>query len=404
MPAVINTNLASLFAQGSLNQAQSSLSTSVQRLSSGLRINSAKDDASGLSIGQQMSGHIKALDQANLNAQQAINLAQTADTSIGTVQDILLRMQQLAVVGANGSLSNTQRGAVVTELQNLNTQINSFSTGTTYNNLVLLGTTGAIDLTASTLANGVAAGTFGSVSGLNVSQATSTLITFTASGNDLQAYNGTTTQSVTLAAGTIGTSQSVNFNQIGVSFTLTSAGAGTAAQLATGLTGLKSTVTLAGIGSLNFQVGASTTAGDQIQIAGYNISTGSSGSSTAMRAVGTLITGATTNLTGLAGNTNATDAQWTTAFQSLQTNTSTALSDLSSQRAVMGAKMNQLSYITTNLESQAANERAARSTIVDTNYSMETAALTKGQILQQAATAMLAQANQMPNVILSLLK
>jgi len=404
MPAVINTNLASLFAQSSLNSAQSSLSTSVQRLSSGLRINSAKDDASGLSIGQQMSGHIRALDQANLNAQQAINLAQTADTAIGTVQDILLRMQQLAVVGANGSLSNTQRGAVVTELQNLNSQVNSFSTGTTYNNIVLLGTTGSINLATSTLANGTGAGTFGSVSNLNVSQSTSALITFSNSGNNLQAYNGTITQAVTLAAGTIGTSQAVNFNQLGVSFTLTSAGTGTAAQLATGLNGLKSDVTLAGIGSLNFQVGASTNSGDQIAIAGYNISTTSASSSTAMTSVGTLITGGGTNLTGLQAAGSPTDSQWTTAFQSLQTSSSTALSDLSTQRAVMGAKMNQLGYITTNLEAQAANERAARSTIVDTNYSMETAALTKGQILQQAATAMLAQANQMPNVILSLLK
>jgi flagellin len=313
-------------------------------------------------------------------------------------------MQQLAVVGANGSLSNTQRGAVVTELQNLNSQINSFSTGTTYNNIVLLGTTGSIDLATSTLANGAAAGTFGSVSNLNVSQSTSALITYTASGNNLQAYNGTITQSVTLVGGTIGQSQAVNFNQIGVSFTLTSAGTGTAAQLATGLTTLKSVVTLAGIGSLNFQVGASTNSGDQIQVAGYNISTTSAGTSTAMQTVGTLITGSGTNLTGLQGAGSPTDSQWTSAFQSLQTNSSTALSDLSTQRAVMGAKMNQLGYITTNLEAQAANERAARSTIVDTNYSMETAALTKGQILQQAATAMLAQANQMPNVILSLLK
>ena len=404
MPAVINTNLASLFAQGSLNQAQSSLSTSVQRLSSGLRINSAKDDASGLSIGQQMSGHIRALDQANLNAQQAINLAQTADTSIGTVQDILLRMQQLAVVGANGSLSNSQRGAVVTELQNLNSQINSTSTGTTYNNIVLLGTTGSIDLANSTLANGIGAGTFGSVSNLIVSQSTSTLITFSNSGNNLQAYNGTVTQAVTLAAGTIGTAQTVNFNQLGVSFTLTSAGVATAADLATGLNGKKTTITLAGIGNLNFQVGATSVSGDQITIAGYNISTGASSSSSAMTALGTLITGSGTNLTGLQGAGSPTDSQWTTAFQSLQTQANTALSDLSTQRAVMGAKMNQLGYITTNLEAQAANERAARSTIVDTNYSMETAALTKGQILQQAATAMLAQANQMPNVILSLLK
>jgi len=124
-----------------------------------------------------------------------------------------------------------------------------------------------------------------------------------------------------------------------------------------------------------------------------------------MTNLGTLITGggATTQLTGMAGG-SPTDTEWRTAFNALQGFAVTALSDVSAQRAVMGAKMNQLGYITQNLEAQSANEKSARSTIVDTNYSAETASLTKGQILQQAATAMLAQANQMPNVILSLLK
>ena len=125
-----------------------------------------------------------------------------------------------------------------------------------------------------------------------------------------------------------------------------------------------------------------------------------------MSSLGTLITGAntTTQLTGLSGNNAATDAQWNTAFTSLQTNATAALADISTQRATLGAAINQLGYISANLVAQSANEQAARSTVADTNYSAETSMLTKGQILQQAATAMLAQANQMPNVILSLLK
>jgi flagellin len=151
---------------------------------------------------------------------------------------------------------------------------------------------------------------------------------------------------------------------------------------------------------LSFQVGASSSNnGDKILIAGFNIAT-ASGDSTNMNSLGTLITGdlATYKTNG------STDILWTTAFSTLQTNTANALNDISQQRAILGAKMNQLAYVTTNLEAQSANEKSARSTIVDTNYSAETASLTKGQILQQAATAMLAQANQMPNVILSLLK
>jgi len=186
MSAVINTNLASLFAQNSLNEAQNNLSTSVQRLSSGLRINSAKDDASGLSISQTMAGHIASLNQAALNAQQATNLAQTADTSLSTVQDILLRMQQLSVEGANGSLSNSQRGAIVTEMSNLNTQINSFANGTTYNGIQLLGASSAtgsigVDATSGTkIAVGAGAGT-GSVTIGNLSTGAAGIATYTLS-------------------------------------------------------------------------------------------------------------------------------------------------------------------------------------------------------------------------------
>ena len=403
MPAVINTNLASLFAQQSLNQAQGSLSTSVQRLSSGLRINSAKDDASGLAIGQQMSGHIKALDQANINAQQAINLAQTADTSMSTVQDILLRMQQLAVTGANGSLSSSQRGAIVTELTNLNTQINSTSSGTTYNNIALLGTTNSVNA-ASTTQVGLPLGASASVGSISVSGAKAGTYTFSYAANVLTLGGGAAlgTQGVALtdiAAASSG--NTYNFDQLGISLTINTSSAASLAATMGGVFATKTIqVTAGAVGNLSFQVGASSSnAGDKITVSGYNIAT-SSGDSANMNLLGTLITG---NLTTYK-NSGSTDALWTTAFSSLQTNTADALNDISQQRAVLGAKMNQLAYITTNLEAQSANEKSARSTIVDTNYSAETASLTKGQILQQAATAMLAQANQMPNVILSLLK
>jgi len=403
MPAVINTNLASLFAQQSLNHAQGSLSTSVQRLSSGMRINSANDDASGLAIGQQMAGHIKALDQANVNAQQAINLAQTADTSMSTVQDILLRMQQLAVTGANGSLSSSQRGAIVTELTNLNTQINSTSTGTTYNNIALLGTTNSVNASSTTQV-GLPVGASASVGSISVSGAKAGTYTFSYASNVLTLGGGAAlgTQGVAfnnIAA--ISSGNTFNFDQLGVSLTInTSAANSLAADMSTALTAKTVVVTAGAVGNLSFQVGASSSnAGDKILISGYNIAT-SSGDSANMNLLGTLITG---NLTTYK-NSGSTDGLWTTAFSSLQTNTADALNDISQQRAVLGAKMNQLAYITTNLEAQSANEKSARSTIVDTNYSAETASLTKGQILQQAATAMLAQANQMPNVILSLLK
>ena len=412
MPSVINTNLASMFAQNSLSTAQTNLSKSVQRLSSGLRINSAADDASGLSIAQTMAGHIKSLDQAALNAQQAINLAQTADTSLSTVQDILLRMQQLSVQGANGSLSNSQRGAIVTELGVLNTQINSFAAGTTYNGIQLLGgrdsTRSAGTIIAGAIGTGLAAGS-ATVSALNVTGAAAGSYTISNSAGVVTLGNGTQSQSVTLTAlASAGDTQTVNFSNLGVSFVLTSSEASaTAAGMGTGLDSATLTVTAGSANTLSFQIGASPTAsGDSISISTNNINTINS-NLTSMKNVGFTITNnfSTSGLGYLSANSaSATDALWNTAFAALNGAVSTAINDISSTRATLGAQMNQLGFINTTVQAQSANEQAARSTVVDTNYSAETASLTKGQIMQQAATAMLAQANQMPNVILSLLK
>ena len=408
MPAVINTNLASLFAQNSLNVAQGNLANSVQRLSSGLRINSAADDAAGVSIAQSMAGHIKALDQAALNSQQAINLVQTADTSMSTVQDMLLRMQQLAVEGANGSLSNTQRAAIVTELGQLNTQINSFSAGTTYNDIKLLGDNGATRANGTVPASGNITGqTFATIASLDVTNAAGGDYTFSSVGTtSVSLTNGTRTQTVDLAGGTA--AQTLNFSNLGisVSFQGTAAGA-TAAQLQEAFRDKTLTLTAGSVATLGFQIGASPTAsGDSISISTLNVSTIDSNNAS-LRNLGFTIVD-NSNATGLAylavSSNNATDAQWNTAFKNLQGYVTSAINDISSSRATLGATMNQLGFVNTTLQSQSANEQAARSTIVDTNFSAETAKLTKGQIMQQAATAMLAQANQMPNVILSLLK
>jgi len=405
MPAVINTNLASLFAQNSLNVAQGNLANSVQRLSSGLRINSAADDAAGVSIAQSMAGHIKALDQAALNSQQAINLVQTADTSMSTVQDMLLRMQQLAVEGANGSLSNTQRAAIVTELGQLNTQINSFAQGTTYNDIKVLGTTSTRTNVANTLGTGTLLGTFGAVSSFDVSNAAGGSYTLTSlSTSTVKLDNATRSQTLTVA-GTA--SQTLNFDALGVSLTIAGTASGfTAENLVTGLQAKTLTIGAGTVATLGFQIGASPTAsGDSISISTMNVSTITG--ATSLVNIGDTIT-KTNGATGLAylavSSNNATDTQWNTAFKNLQGYVTTAINDISSSRATLGATMNQLGFVNTTLQSQSANEQAARSTIVDTNFSAETAKLTKGQIMQQAATAMLAQANQMPNVILSLLK
>ena len=143
--------MASLFAQNSLANAQNNLATSVQRLSSGLRINSAKDDAAGLAISQSMQGQINGTNQSIRNLSDATNLLQTADTSLATIQDMLLRLKQLAVQGYDGSLSATQKLDIVNEMKDLNDEINSTAKRTSFNGINLLSSGSGVDTVNSDL-------------------------------------------------------------------------------------------------------------------------------------------------------------------------------------------------------------------------------------------------------------
>ena len=154
MPTVINTNLASLFAQNSLSSAQNNLAQSVQRLSSGLRINSAKDDAAGLSIAQNMQSQINGTNQSIRNLSDATNLLQTADSSLSTVQDMILRLKQLATQGYDGSLSTSQKLNIVQEMKDLNAEINATAARTAFNGINLLSSGSSVDLNNSDIKTG----------------------------------------------------------------------------------------------------------------------------------------------------------------------------------------------------------------------------------------------------------
>jgi flagellin len=156
MPTVINTNLASLFAQNSLSNAQNNLAQSVQRLSSGLRINSAKDDAAGLSISQNMQSQINGTNQSIRNLSDATNLLQVADSSLSTVQDMLLRLKQLATQGYDGSLSTSQKLNIVQEMKDLNNEINATAARTAFNGIKLLSSGSSVDLNNSDIKTGTA--------------------------------------------------------------------------------------------------------------------------------------------------------------------------------------------------------------------------------------------------------
>jgi flagellin len=435
MSTVINTNLASLYAQNNLSNAQNNLATSVMRLSSGLRINSAKDDAAGLAIAQNMQGQINGINQSVRNLNDATNLLQVADTSLATIQDMLLRMKQLATQGFNGSMSSNQKSDLVDELKALKLEIDNTSTRTKYNGNNLLANQAGFTTTSTTLPlNTQLTGATGAiVTGVTSSGtkpqlytlsnvAGSAVVTLTGADN---VTVGTATVSLNSTAGT----QKLDFGNTGISISISSTGANTAALIAAGLaTAGTNVVNIAGTNpSLVFSGGASTA--DFISIVTINTTTDAAtsnvGATTEMKQLGTKIGGTVASASSSATNTDGsniasnnltylqaeylagrtvTQNQWAESFKALATLADTATDHISTQRSVFGSQMNQIAYMSTNLQAQSTNMQSSKSTIIDTDFAAETAKLTKGQIMQQAATAMLAQANQMPNVVLSLLK
>jgi flagellin len=279
---VINTNVSALTAQAALTKNSRAMSNAMEQLSTGSRINSAKDDAAGLAIGQNMTAQIRGLNMAVRNLNDGVNLLQTAEGALNETTNMLQRMRELAVQAASGTYSTTQRTYLQTEFLALNSQIDKIASETTWNGYtVLTGTTG-----------GTTTGTFSFQSGQTSGQTNDVVL----GGMTLSALGMTTTTSIGLA--------------------LSSA-----------------------------------------EIASAAIATIDS-----------------------------------------------AINTVNTQRATIGAAINRMTYAVDNITNISSNTSASRSTIMDTDYATASTNLSKNQIIQQAATAMLAQANQMPNVILSLLK
>ena len=284
MAAVLGTNVASLWASKNLQSAQSNMANSVERLSSGLRVNRARDDAAGLGIANALTQQINTADQGIRNLNDGISIVQTAEGALSQVSEMAQRILTLSVQGQTSALTLAQKQSITTEMRSLLNGIDAIETRTKF--------------------------------GSNTSSLfSSAALTVYSSKESADSVSITTT-----ALATIGTTTG------GLAVTL----------------------------STNVATAASTaTVGD---------------------------------------------------FQAIVTSVSTFINAISTQRGVLGATQNQMEYSINNITELSANLSSARSRIVDTDYAAETAKLTKGQILQQAATAMLAQANQMPNVILSLLK
>ena len=477
MAAFINTNIASLNSQRNLNTSQSGLTTSLQRLSSGLRINSAKDDAAGLAISERMTSQIRGNDQAARNANDGISLAQTAEGDIAQIGTNLQRMRELAVQSANASNSASDRIALDNEAQQLSAEIDRVASTSSFNGVKLLDGTfnaqtfqiganatandrititsiasarttalgGSGTSTNATRAitgpvttalnagdvtlNGFQVGTSGVGAapgqGANSGFSIAAAINAVSSQSGVTATAATTTTTATatvftaVAAGT-GTVNGVAIGAIAAGVNAQGSGANIAAafNLVSGQSGVTATSD-AVTGAVTF----SAADGRNIDILGLAAGTGIANTAakagitlTSNNAAGIVISGALPASAGLVAGTTAPSTTLTVnsiSTISLATATSSqnalaaidgALTTVNSSRASLGAYQNRFSSVVSSLQTTSENLSASRSRIQDTDFAQETASLTRGQILQQAGTAMLAQANSLPNGVLALLR
>ncbi len=507
MSLFINTNIASLYAQNNVANSQSALAISIQRLSSGLRINSAKDDAAGMAIAARMTSQIGGMTQAAQNANDGISLAQTAEGALAQVTNDLQTMRNLSVQAANGTNSSGDRASIQASITQLQQDINQIAQNTQYNGLNLLDGTltnvqfqvgansgqvinasvgnsqataiGNFAVSATATGNTAGASSFaGTVAGtIGVNQ--NAIQTFTIQGNGatataafaaagatayamaagVNAASGTTgvtataTTTATLASFTAGTQTLVlqgaptslgAANPVTISATMATAtdvaGLTAAINAQSGVTGITAvantnTGTIALTQAQGYDIGVTNTltannsttlqgstgtakalvrgaanaaaVGDSMTVGGTLTFNSPSSFTVGTSAAGTVFTAANNSSTlSSVANVNVT-----TVVNGIPTGANSALQVVDSAinfvnglRANLGALQNRFVNAQSSLTTTSTNMEQARSRIQDTDYASETANLTHNQILQQAGTAMLAQANALPNSVLTLLK
>jgi len=484
MASVINTNVSSLNSQRNLSASQSSLNTSIQRLSSGLRINSAKDDAAGLAISDRMQSQIKGMTQATRNANDGVSMAQTAEGALSSSGDILQRVRELAVQSSNSSNSASDRKALQTEVTQLTSELNRIANTTEFNGQKLMdgsmgtanfqvganagqlismtgsnfttSTYGNNRLDASKLdaavgtSNGVTAGTMtinGSQGSKDVDvKLNDTAKTTAANINKQSGDTGVTATAKTEAlliadadksytfeltsdnseavkiSFSVGTDDANGYASAVSAFNAQSAKTGvTASYDATG-GGLKLTHADGNDIKLdNVSSGDGTATLDTYDADGVKLGNGVATEAGAV-AAGRIILDSEQSFSVEDGSgfdlANADGGNGSSALKSVADldistfegaqlaikTADAALASVNSQRAQYGALQSRFESAISNLSSSTENLSASRSRIVDTDFAAETANMTRGQILQQAGTSMLAQANSLPNGVLSLLR
>jgi flagellin len=389
MALSVITNTASLNAQRNLTKSSNDLATSMERLSSGMRINSAKDDAAGLQISNRLTTQINGLAVAQRNANDGISMAQTAEGAMSASTDILQRMRELALQSANGSNSSSDRDAMQKEVVALQNELTRIADKTSFGDLTLLdGNFGTKSFQVGANANETIDITLTSMKASDLGKVDGQSLTLAFDSSLAGSASEDVTFDVTDDAGTV---RSVTFNL--------AAGVGTndvidAVNENAGSLGLRAISDNAGgitfstsnnIATVDVTSSTSGTTGAFVDETGIGI--GADDSSTGGTAVGSI------DISGADG----TGAQ--TALASIDA----ALKQVDEQRADLGALQNRFDYTISNLSNIQENVSASRGRIQDTDFAVETANLTKNQILQQAGTSILAQANQIPQAAISLI-
>ncbi len=404
MSLVLNTNLDSLVAQNSLSSSGTQLANALSQLSSGLRINTSADDAAGFAIAQGMTSQINGLNQAAQNANDGVSLTQTATGALGEVTTDLQTMRDLAVESLNASNSATDRADLNAQFQQLIADINSVASNTQFNGVNLLDGT----FQGATFQIGANAGQTITVSSVASAKA----------GNLGALYAAAN-------SGTAGGYTAANFaagDTVSLQVALTPAG-GTATNYTTNavtLTGNASTDLASIAAAVNQAVAsqgviATVNGTTGISLSGTSANAGAGIAITVASSTGTLATDATAlkdigvdsaNTVATTGATFVSGSDVTTVDKSNQAlvQIDAALQQLAQSTAQLGAYQNRFDGLINGLHTTATNLSAAKSAIVDTDYAQATSNLSKAQILQQASTAMVAQANTIPQNILTLLQ
>ncbi len=372
---VINTNVAASITANALTKNERAMSQAMERLSTGQRINNAADDAAGLAISSRMTSQLNGLNMAVRNANDAISMVQTEDGAMVEVTAILQRQRELAVQAASGTMSSTDRSALNTEFQALSAQIVEIGGNTQWNGSNILDgvvTSGAQSFHVGANASQTISHTF-DVIGKNSSTATQATTTVGTGGN-------THLVTVTIAGTADNDVVTGTINGQAFAITLTDHDHATAGKTDTVAahdgTGAITVAKTSGT-TLTFTASAA-----NIQFTIENLRVGNG--------IGAAVSGYDITTAALAG--------------SAITNLTTQITSVDAARASSGAVINRLEYAADNLANVAQNTSASRSRVLDADYASETTELARTQIIQQAATAMLSQANQQAQSVLALLK